>query len=244
MLKDLLEKKAKGEELTEQELALIAEYEEQLGKISSNFTSKIEELQGKVNEKEEIEKKLAELQELNTSKLQELDSLKVEKEELEKKIQESGNIEEIKSAVRKAMETKQQLELERERNKQKELIKQKENEATERIKALEEKLSSYEKLRKESDLKQELVEEKMKRPYLIKQLDKLITEIEVKGVDQTRMILNFILEGINHEEELDKYTKAQSAGTSILSVLPPNVKSGKEEPKDEFEQFLKRSRVR
>lgn len=242
MLKDLLEKKARGEELTEPELALIAEYEEQLNKISSTFTSKIEELQGKVNEKDEIEKKLAELQELNASKLQELDSLKNEKEELEKKIQESGNIEEIKSAVRKAMETKQQLELERERNKQKELIKQKEDEATQRIKALEDKLVAYEKLRKESDLKQELVEEKMKRPYLVKQLDKLIGEIEIKGVDQSRMILNFLLEGINHDEEVDKYNKAQSAGTSILTNVKTNVKA--EEPKDEFEQFLKRSRVR
>lgn len=236
MLLELLEKRKNNEQLTEEELKTLAEYDNLMNETTKSYVDKVATLENEVKSKSELEKKIEELNSQSKLTLEELTKVKSEKEDLEKQVQNAVDIEEVKTNLRKALEEKQALELEREREKQAKKIKEKENELSSKIQELENKLKEQASLNELNGFRQEVMQEKIKRPYLVKQLDKILSELETKGVSQSRMIMNFLLESINHDEELGIFNRKAEAGQSILEKKELETK----QEVDPFQEFLKR----
>lgn len=245
MLLELLEKRARNEELTEEELKILAEYDAQLENTTKELKEKVDLLANEketiVGNKTELEKKIEELNSKLSNSNTEIEKIVKEKEELEKKIVETADIEEVKTAIRKSMEAKQEEAIKREKIKQEELLKQKENELNKKLKELEEELKKQSELNKLNAFKSEVMEEKAKRPYLADKLDKILNDLEITGVQQSRVILNFLIESVNHDEEIEKYNKKIKAGSNIFNDKEIQTKTTKE-LKDPFEEFLKKQR--
>lgn len=235
MLAELLAKRERQEQLTEDEIAILSEYDKRVEEATKALQEKYSNLENEVKGKSDLEKRIEELNSKSKDTQEELERIRKEKEELEKQVQEAGNIEDIRASLRKALEDKQALELEREKEKQARILKEKEDTLNSKILELEKQLQEQSKQNEISNFKQELMQEKSKRPYLINQLDKIFNEIETKGVQQSKMILNFLLESINHDEEMESFNRKSSAGTSILEK-----KEVKVNEKNSFEEFLKR----
>lgn len=236
MLLELLEKRKNNEQLTEEELKTLSEYDNLISETTKSYIDKVNTLEGEVKVKSELEKKIEDLNSKSKLTLEELEKIKAEKENLEEQVKNAVDIEEVKTNLRKALEEKQALELEREREKQAQKIKEKENELSSKIQELEKQLKEQANINELNNFKQELMQEKINRPYLVKQLDKILNELQVKGVSQSRMILNFLLESINHDEEIEQYNRKLESGKSILEKK--EIETKKED--DSFQEFLKR----
>lgn len=237
MLAELLAKRERQEQLTEEELAILAEYDKRIEEATKALQDKYSNLENEIKGKSDLEKRIEELNSVSKTTQEELEKIRKEKEELEKQVQEAGNIEDIRASLRKALEEKQALELEKEKEKQARIAKENEDKLNSRIAELEKQLQDQAKQNEIVNFRQEILQEKAKRPYLATQLDKILNELETKGVQQSKMILNFLLEAINHEDEMDAYTRKATAGTSILEKKEKEVKINE---KDSFEEFLKR----
>ena len=249
MLLELLNKRNNKEELTEEELKILAEYDAQVAEQTKVLNEKLVALETEVktanNNKVSLEEKLKTLDTQLGTTNQQIEKILKEKEELEKKIVDTNatDIEEIKSAIRRSMELKQEEAMKREKLKQEELIKAKEQELNEKLKQLEEELKKQSEINKLNTFKAELAEEKAKRPYLATQIEKIITDLDTVGAQQSRLILNFLIDSVNHEEELEAYMKRQKAGSNIFDGKQIKTKTGENEPTiDPFEKFLKKKK--
>lgn len=219
-LKEILEKKAKGEELTPEEQALLDEF----NKIQEQNTLRLEKL--------ENEKKALELQKSNSEEtLQEtlkkaeekekaLEDLKKERTNLEDMIKNSKDNETAKIALAKAqMEKDKQEEIKRiqaEKDKEKEVLRQAEEvrqaekaEIERKTKELEEKIAKLE-------FEQVIKSEMNKRPYFKNQLENISKNLDTKGIEKSKDILDFLIESVNHEEEIKKFNASLVKGKNVF----------------------------
>lgn len=241
-IQEILNKQLKGEELTAEEQELLKAFEEAVNKTSEDKTKKLAEelnsLKSIAEQKTELEKTIEDLKNKYNLSNNEAEKIRKEKEGLEKQIQEeTTNIEDLRASLRKIADEQKEKELKAQREEQEKKLQAQREEMENRIKQMEEQLKAQVKLNEVNQFKQEVMSEKAKRPYLDSELDKILTEIEVNGLDKSKMIFNFLLEMKNHEQEMDLYKKKQEAGSSILKD-----KEIKIDTVDSFEEFLKRKK--
>lgn len=230
MLKDLLKKRANNEELTEQELAILKEYDESLVETNSRlkvleeekelnkqkYESTNENLQAKLAELAEKEKALNEIVDKNNTLLQLLED------------------EKSSAAVKQELA---RIETE------KKLMKEKE----EKEKAAKAKIQSYEdnfnKLKAELEqmkqqnalmnFKYDVAKKKEEYPYLEAEIQAILDNVESKGLEMSQSILEFLISTKNHEEEMKKYLAKKKAGKSIFEDEGTTIsKETKDKPQD------------
>ncbi len=239
MLLEALKKRQEGEELTEVELALLAEYDEQVAKETEKEKQIAKSLEEKVNQQSELEKTIEELKEKYNMSSSEAEKIKKEKEELEKKINEdTANIEDVRATLRKIADEQKEKALQQQKEEQEKQLAEQKKELQTRIEQMEEQLKQQLKINELNSFRQEVFAEKTKRPYLVAELDKILAEIEVNGIEKSKIIFNFLLESKNHEQEMETFKRKQEAGTNIFDEK--KIKTEVKDTKDSFEEFLKR----
>lgn len=222
MLKELLEKRAKNEDLTEEELNILKDYDDSIAVQMSELKALKTEREANTTKYSNLEETIKEL----TKNLELRDS------DLKKVSDEKKSIEEIL----KNTETTQKALLEIERQKvEKENKDRLEAERLAKEKAEQDRLeqiNSITKAKEELENKVKLMEfkfrmntEKMEKPYLANQIDSIIKEVDVRGVDSSETIYSFLINSMNHDEEMEKYNIKKNQGSSIFD----NKDKGKEE---------------
>lgn len=230
LLSELLKKRANGEQLTEEELEFLNDYD----KTVAVYVSDIEKLK---TEKESYATKF-------DSANQELqDKLKVltEKEKALQQIEaDKQNIEKILANAKSAEEARLAIEKDKAEREKREELKRLELEAQAKLeleaKAKREIEEEQAKLKRELDLmkfEKKVLAEKIKRPYLEKQLDKILVEIPTKELRDSELYFNFLIDMVNHEDEMKKWKEKQEAGTDIFSKRETKIedKQPKVDPK-------------
>lgn len=222
MLKELLEKRAKGEQLTDEELAILKDYDD-------SVAVHVSELTALKTEKEAFTTKYTNLEEM----VKELTkNLQIRDNDLKKVSDEKKSIEEIlknTETTQKALleierqkvekENKERLEAER-------LAKEKaDQDRLEQINSITKAKEDLENKVKLMEFKFEMNSEKVNKPYLSNQIDNIIKEVEARGVDSSKTIYNFLINSMNHDEEMEKYNIKKNQGSSVFD----NKDKGKEE---------------
>lgn len=242
-IKDLLNKKNNNESLTEEELELLTEYLDDLKVVNDKIAilekEKIaEELKSK-NTSTELETKLQELAEKET-KLKEL----MEKQSsLEDELKKATDLKALQEKIEKEREKETKLALEKkleeDRKKLEEDNIKKLTEKDNQIKELMDKYNELNNATKVMEFKSSIAHEKSEKPYLADKLNKLIEDITTENLDEKRYVFNFLLNSVNHEEEMVAYKNKISAGSSIFQ----GIKDTKADvgSVDDFEEFLKRN---
>lgn len=234
MLKTLLDKRAKGEQLTDEELVILKEYDDTVLEIKSELNTKIEEEKNKfINADIELQNKLKLIEELENSK-----------KALEETINESKNIEDVKIKLREELEKKKQEELEKEKTRLKEMLDSLKQENENKLKEIKEEMEKQKLFNEKLQFKSFINEEILKRPYLEVQLKKLLNDIETSDLQQSKFLYNFLVESVNHEAEMEQYKKRLESGKNIFNLDiddKDKEKLIKNKQDAEFEEFLKRN---
>lgn len=234
MLKTLLDKRAKGEQLTDEELVILKEYDDTVLEIKSELNTKIEEEKNKfINADTELQNKLKLIEELENSK-----------KALEETINESKNIEDVKIKLREELEKKKQEELEKEKTRLKEMLDSLKQENENKLKEIKEEMEKQKLFNEKLQFKSFINEEILKRPYLEVQLKKLLNDIETSDLQQSKFLYNFLVESVNHDSEMEHYKKRLESGKNIFNMdINDNDKENiiKNKQDLEFEDFLKRN---
>lgn len=213
MLKEVLLKKEKGEDLTEEELNLIKEYEDSLIEINSKL--KLLEDEKILNTKkfeatnEELQNTVKELARVSS----ELETTKSEKESFMKLLDDEKSSTAIKEELAK-LETEKKLKLEQEnRDKQnRETITRYENS----LKTLQEEMNKIKSQNEIMNFKYTLSKKKEEYPYLEKEIQSILEGVDEKGIELSNSILEFLIKSKNHDEEMKKYLAIKQAGSSIF----------------------------
>lgn len=215
-LKQILEKRLKGEELTDDEKIIVQEYDE----LSVESNSKIELLEKEKelnikkfeNASSELENKLKEFSEIS----QRLNSVESEKATIMQLLEDEKSATKIKEEMaRMEAEKKAKTEKEKEEKKKAEAISKYEN----MVKELQNELSAIKSNNDLFKFKYDMTQNKIKYPYLEKEIDTIINEVEVKGIELSEQIFKFLIESKNHEEELKKFKAKKEAGSSIFKNI-------------------------
>lgn len=241
MLKQLLEKRSKGEQLTDEELAILKEYDENILEAQSKIALELENLKTKfTNADTELQNKLKEIENLqNTNK-----SLESSKKSLEEIVNKSENIEDVKIKLRTELENEKKEALEKENKRVQEMLDEIKKDNETKLSALkaqfEEQKIYNDKLQFKSLIKDEII----KRPYMESQLNKLYNEVDESDLNQSKFLFNFLISSVNHENEMEQYKKKQETGKNIfkLNLDDKDKELEIKNQKDlEFEEFLKRN---
>lgn len=228
MIQELLDKKGKGEELTEEEQKTLGEFDSIVNEYTLKLNEEITSLKKSLESNKGLEEEIQILKEKYNLSDEETKRVKKEKEELEKKIQEeSVNIEDLRETLRKNAEEQKNKALQRQKEEQELMFNKQKEELEKRLKKLENELKEQSELNKISAFKQEIMKEKERRPYLHNELDKILNEVDINGLEKAKIVLNFLFESKDHDIEMDNYLKRKSAGTSIFK------KEGEEEKNPE-----------
>lgn len=241
MLKLLLEKRKKGEQLTEEELAILKEYDDNIESVKKEMLSEIEKEKAKfVNADTELQEKLKLIVELENNNK----SLEESKKQLEEMVNKSQSIDDVKIQIRNEIEKKKQDELEKEKQRVQEMLESIKKENENRMKEIKEEMERQKLQTEKIQFKSFINEEILKRPYLEVQLKKLLSDIEDGDLQQSKFIYNFLVDSVNHENEMEQYKKRKEAGKSIFSIdisEKDKEKIVKNKQDEEFEAFLKRN---
>ncbi|MGL5962422.1 MAG: hypothetical protein ACRCZ0_10815 [Cetobacterium sp.] len=233
----MLNKRAKGDELVQEELDFLKEYDESLADVHAQLEL---EKQAKALAEEkfnsantELQDKLKALTELSDT----FENARIEKEAIEKLLETQKTTAEVQVA-----RTKLQAEAEA---KKEAMAKAKERtEADERVKAeMEDYKSKLNETQKQMDItnfKFQMMMEKASRPYLTTEIDILLSEVEVKGVELSKTLFEYFVKARNHEEEMSNFKKKQEAGTSILDGLKANIEIKEEKTISDEDRILAR----
>lgn len=213
-LLEILEKRKKGEPLTEEEVALLAEYDETL-KLQTHQMDLLK------TEKETYETKFLSAQKELEDKIR---ILSEKEEEVNKVISEKKEIEDIYNTAKNAEEAKIILERAKADKEKAEAIKKVEEERAKKEKLEQEK---YDKMLQElaelkeknaiANLKEKIMLDKVQKPYLETGLNSILANINSKPVAESEMAYNLLLTLYNHDSEMEKIESAKKAGSSILS---------------------------
>lgn len=241
MLKLLLEKRNKGEQLTEEELSILKEYDDSLLSIKNEYITKLEEEKTKlVNADNELQSKLKLIEELENNKK----SLEESKKQLEEMVNKSESLEDIKIKLRQELEDKKHQELEKEKKRLQEMLDLIKQDNEKKLKEIQQEMENQKIFNEKLQFKSFINEEIIKRPYLELQLKKIMSDIETTDLKQSKLIYNFLVESVNHENEMEQYNKRKESGQNIFN-LDINEKDKekiiKNKQDEEFEDFLKRN---
>lgn len=230
LLSELLNKRAKGEQLTEEELAFLSDYDKNI----AVYLSDIEKL------KTEKESYATKFDNANQELQDKLKVLTDKEKALEQAEMEKQNIEKILANAKSAEEARIAIEKDRADKEKREEVKRLELEAQAKLeleaKAKKEMEAELERLKNEKALMQfekKVLAEKIKRPYLEKQLDKILTDIPTKELRDSEIYFNILIDMVNHEDEMRRWNEKQEAGTDIFSKKETKIdnKQPKVDPK-------------
>ncbi|MGL5962562.1 MAG: hypothetical protein ACRCZ0_11535 [Cetobacterium sp.] len=228
-LKELLERRAKGEQLNTEELEFLAEYD-------SAIAVQVSELEKLRAEKEEVQLKLSNADTELQARLKALSDKEIQLGEGEKKLakerKEREDIQKILDNAKSTEEAKLQIAEAKAEKKRAEELEKIEKENSEKLRKAQElkELETSEKAKLESELatlkfERLVIEERTKRPYISNQLDNILEKLPEKGVTDSSIHLNVLLSLFNHEEEMAKYSDKKRENTDIF---------GKQEVKEEI----------
>lgn len=238
-LLELLNKRKNNEELTDEEKAILAEYDESI----AVHMSEIDKLRA---EKESYEVKFGNA---NTELQEKLKTLTEKDEALKKEMEEKENIKKILENTTSTHEARLEMARQKaEKEKLDEIAKQKalaeakrekeeedKKETQKRLKELEEKLAM-------NDFEKTILAEKIKKPYLEKQLSKILLELQVKGLEKSKIALEILNDVYNHDEEMAKWEASKQKSTDIFTPketkVVDNTKSKKVDSEKEKEKIL------
>lgn len=231
MLKEALLKRSKGEELTEEEKALLQQYDELNQETVSKMTLLEQEkelnAQKFATANEELQEKLKELATIS----EELSTTKGEKETFMKLLDDEKSSAKIKEELAK-LEAEKELKAK---------AKAKEEETKAELSRYEQSIQTLteqmDKIKKENDIfkfKYEMSKKKQDYPYLENEINNILAEVEVKGIDLSNQILEFLINSKNHDEEMKKYQAIKKKGSSIFEEVSKQVQV-KEEKKEEID---------
>jgi chromosome segregation ATPase len=247
---ELLNKRKNGEDLTEEELAILKEYDDSV----AVHLSEIERIK---TEKELAESKLSTVD----TELKEKSKQLSEKEEaLKRELDEKETMKKILENTNSTHEAKLEMERQKaDKERKDELAREKAKADALREKEEEERKAQLKEL---ADIKEQLainsfekkvLSEKTRRPYLEKQLDRVLTEIQVKGLEKSQMALEVMLELYNHDEEMAKWEANKQKSTDIFTPketkvvetpTPVNTKDKEEQEKAKVLEFAKKNGFR
>lgn len=237
-LRELLNKRAKGEELTPEELAVLKEYDETIAEVNAQLEL---EKQAKALAEEkftsantELQDKLKELAELSNS----VETTKAEKEAIEKLLETQKTTAEVQ-IERAKIQAEANAKKEREAKAKEKL--EAEEKAKAEMEAYKNRLAEAEKQMAITNFKFQMMTEKANRPYLATEIDLLLSEVEVKGVELSKTLFEYFVKTKNHEEEMANFKKKQEAGTSILGGVTKVITTPEEDvknKKDEEDEVL------
>lgn len=240
---DLLKKKVNNEELSPEEEALLAEFEEDTKELTDKIAfaeqeKKAEALKAK-NAKTELQNKLKELSEKETQ----LTEISEKKTSLEEELKKATDLKSLQDKFEEEKKKEAQLELERKLAEEKKKAEEAKLQAlSEKDKQFEDLKTKYEELNsmtKVMEFKNTVNAEKVNRPYLADKLGKLLETVTYTNLVETQGIFNFLINSVNHEEEMAEYNSKTTAGTSIFKGVKEE--TSKIEVKDDFEEFLKKN---
>ncbi|MGL6185527.1 MAG: hypothetical protein ACRC1T_09145 [Clostridium chrysemydis] len=241
MLAELLRKRQNNEDLTEDELRILKEYDDSL----AVHMSELERIKA---EKEVAEKELSktnnELKEKSTALTEKEELLKKEleeKESIKKILENTTSTQEARLKIEKTkLEQKQQEELRKIEKEKEEAEKKKESDNL----ALKEELEKLKSELAKGKFEKKIYAEKVKRPYLEKQLDVIIADIETSKIEELELALGYLLKAYNHDEEMAKWNVKQKAGSSVFekqnTVLTDKVETKKTPQQIKEEEFRKK----
>ncbi|MGL5971003.1 MAG: hypothetical protein ACRCZL_03215 [Cetobacterium sp.] len=224
---ELLNKRKSGEELTEEELVVLREYDE-------SVAIHITEIEKMKTEKELAESKL----ETINIELKNRDEKLTEQETLLKKeLEEKESMKKILENTTSTHEARLEMEKQKaEKIRLDELAKQKaiaeakkEKEEAERTLHLKELSEIKEKLAI-NDFEKRILAERIKRPYLEKQLTKVLLEIPVKGLEKSETALEILFDVYIHDEEMVKWEANKNKSTDIFGTKEVKLVGEKVEP--------------
>lgn len=240
---EILNKRKNGEDLTNEELAILEQYDESL-KVHK---SEIEKLKA---EKEAFETKLSnaqtELQDkmrILSEKEEEAKRLTTEKEEIETIYKNAKSAEEARIILEKAKADKEKAEaikkIEQDRIEKEKQEQEKYEKMVQELKELKEKNSI-------AGLKEKILLEKTNKPYLETGLNNILNNISNRTLQETEMALNILLSMYDHEVEMKKWESSKKASSSILdnkniTLVDTTEKTKKETTEDEILSFAKKA---
>lgn len=241
MLSELLRKRQNNEDLTESELEILKQYDDSL----AVYLSELERVKA---EKEVAEKELSKID----SELKEKTTVLTQKEELlQKELEEKESIKKILENTTSTQEARLKIEktkLEQQQQEELKRIAKLKEEAEKKIEAdnlaLQQELERARNELAKGRFEKKIYAEKAKRPYLDKQLDVILSDIEIKKVEELELALSYLLKVYNHDEEMIKWNTRQKAGSSIFgetkTVLTNDVVSTKKTPQQIKEEEFKK----
>lgn len=219
-LKEILEKQKKGEELTPEEQILLDDF----NKIQEQSALELEKLQNEKKalelEKSNSEETLQETLRKAEEKEKALEELRKERANLEDMIKNSKDNETAKIALAKAQMDKSKAEeirrIQAEKEKEQKILKQKEEAREAERKAIEQKTKELEEMVAKLQFEQVIKNEMNKRPYFKNQLENISKNLDTKGIEKSKDILDFLIESVNHEEEIKKFNASLVKGKNVF----------------------------
>lgn len=214
MIKELLNKRSAGETLTPEELSILVEYdgliavhESNIKKIATEKTS----FEEKINNMElDLQDKIK----LISSYDNKFKTLVDENESIKKILENTKSTSEARDLIEKERIEKAKKEaIERAKKEKEEILKAKEEEYKNKELEMEDLRNKYETIQFE---KQCFLEIK-NRPYAEKNINKIISEINEKGLVQSKMTLDIMLSMYDHDVEMKKLDDKNKANTNIFS---------------------------
>lgn len=241
MLKELLEKRNKNEQLSEDELNILKEYDENISNIQSQHKTEFDEMKNKFSSADsELQETLKKLSELEKSQK----ALEESKQSLEEMVKKSENIEDVKIKLREDYEKKAKEKAENEKKQFEELAQSLKKENEEKLKQLQEEIAKQKEFNEKLAFKTLVNEEIVKRPYAQTQLKMILDNIDTTDLNQSKNLFNFVCNSYNHDVEMENYKKRKEAGSNIFTAKLDEVDKElriKNKQDEEFEEFLKRN---
>lgn len=236
-IKEILEKQQKGIELSDEEKALMLEYQESLKTLMDMESKKHQEELAKLTEK------VASADTMLQDSLKKIEDLENSKKELEKSVQSSESIEDLKIKIREDLEKKKEEEKVAEQKKYEELLKSMQEANNLEIQKLREEMAKQKEVNDKLEFKTFINAEIVKRPYLEVQLKKLLEDIDATALSQSKFIYNFLVGSVNHDTAMENFRKQQTAGQSIFNadVNQEGNAVKVEKKEDRFAEWLKKN---
>lgn len=212
---ELLNKRKNNEDLTEEELAFLKDYDDSVAVHLSaieKYKTEAESLKVKVvNMDTEIQDKTRILSEKETA----IASLSTKVEDVNKVLENTKTTSEAKAEIERMKIEKAKADALKIAEAEKARVKLEAEEANKKV------LEELESMRNQlaiSAFKEKIMLEKAKRPYASTQLERILTEIPVKGLEKSELMFEAVLDiYADHEKELTKYEASKTAGSDIFT---------------------------
>lgn len=212
-LKELLIKRGKNEDLSEEELNILKEYDESI----QIYTSKIEQLEAEKtmaetkfsNADKEYQNALTQLSEKQSL----IDKLENDKKDIQSVLDSTKSTQDAKMEMARIQAEKEKAEqLRKAEEERQQALAREQQERENLVNELKDVKSKYAKLQFTSEVQTKIAT----KPYIATQLKNLLAEIETEDLEKCVLKLSMLESIFNHEEEMQKYEASKKAGSSIF----------------------------